>query len=81
MGGKNPLPTSYEITFNNPESVKSAAVSVKAVKGGESTHYGQDSIEQLFKIANVLGKVNCIDQINVDVVLSTVALCLCWLVV
>ena len=46
LGGKNPLPTSYEITFNNPESVKSAAVSVKDIKGVESTHYGQDIIEQ-----------------------------------
>ncbi len=54
LGGKNPLPTSYEITFNNPESVKSAAVSVKDIKGVESTHYGQDIIEQLFKIANVI---------------------------
>lgn len=54
LGGKNPLPTSYEITFNNSESVKSAAVSVKDIKGVESTHYGQDIIEQLFKIANVI---------------------------
>lgn len=54
LGGKNPLPTSYEITFSNPESVKSAAVSVKDIKGVESTHYGQDIIEQLFKIANVI---------------------------
>ena len=54
LGGKNPLPTSYEIAFNNPESVKSAAVSVKNIKGVESTHYGQDIIEQLFKIANVI---------------------------
>ena len=54
LGGKNPLPTSYEITSNNPESVKSAAVSVKDIKGVESTHYGQDIIEQLFKIANVI---------------------------
>ena len=30
---------------------------------------------------NFLGKVNCINQINVDVVLSNVALCLCWQVV
>ena len=58
LGGKNPLPTSYEITFNNPESVKSAAVSVKDIKGVESTHYGQDIIEQLFKIANVIRSVN-----------------------
>ena len=54
LGGKNPLPTSYEITSKNPESVKSAAVSVKDIKGVESTHYGQDIIEQLFKIANVI---------------------------
>ena len=54
LGGNNPLPTSYEITFNNPESVKSAEVSVKDIKGVESTHYGQDIIEQLFKIANVI---------------------------
>ena len=30
---------------------------------------------------NFLGEVNCINQINVDVVLSNVALCLCWQVV
>ena len=54
LGGKNPLPTSYEIAFNNPESVKSAAVSVKDKKEKESNHYGQDIIEQLFKIANVI---------------------------
>ena len=48
------LPDVKEIAFNNPESVKSAAVSVKDIKGVESTHYGQDIIEQLFKIANVI---------------------------
>jgi Cell division protein len=54
LGGKNPLPASYEITFNNPQSVKSAATEVRDINGVESTHYGQDIIEQLFNIANVI---------------------------
>ena len=54
LDGKNPLPASYEITFNRPESVKTAAADIKSITGVESTHYGQDIIEQLFKLANII---------------------------
>ncbi|MCH4167191.1 MAG: permease-like cell division protein FtsX [Megasphaera sp.] len=54
LEGKNPLPSSYEITFTNPESVKKTAHIVADYPEVESTHYGQEIIEQLFKITTVI---------------------------
>ncbi|MCH4178668.1 MAG: permease-like cell division protein FtsX [Megasphaera sp.] len=54
LEGKNPLPSSYEITFTNPESVKKTARIVADYPEVESTHYGQEIIEQLFRITTII---------------------------
>lgn len=54
LEGKNPLPSSYEITFTNPESVKKTARIVADYPEVESSHYSQEIIEQLFKITTVI---------------------------
>ena len=54
LGGVNPLPNSYVLTFENPEDVKSTAKLVTTFQGVESTHYGQDIIEELFRITQII---------------------------
>ena len=54
LEGKNPLPTSYEITFTNAEAVKKTAALVATYPEVESSHYGQDVIEQLLNITKVI---------------------------
>ena len=54
LGGVNPLPNSYVLTFENPEDVKSTSKLVTTFPGVESTHYGQDIIEELFRITQII---------------------------
>ena len=54
LDGNNPLPSSFVITFENPEEVKQAAKLVTTYPEVESAHYGQDVIEQIFKITEVI---------------------------
>lgn len=54
LDGANPLPSSYEITFDNPDDVKRVAEIVVRYPQVESVHYGKDIIEDLFKIAQVI---------------------------
>ncbi|WP_251422001.1 permease-like cell division protein FtsX [Veillonella agrestimuris] len=54
LDGVNPLPNSYVLTFENPEDVKTTAKLVTTFSGVESTHYGQDIIEELFRITQVI---------------------------
>ena len=54
LEGKNPLPSSYEITFTDPAAVKRTARIVADYPEVESTHYGQEIIEQLFQITSVI---------------------------
>ncbi|MBK7921551.1 MAG: ABC transporter permease [Veillonella sp.] len=54
LNGVNPLPNSYVLTFENPEDVKSTARLVTTFPGVESSHYGQDVIEELFKITQII---------------------------
>lgn len=54
LDGKNPLPSSYEITFTNPEAVKKTAAIVATYPEVESSHYGQAIVEQLFKITTII---------------------------
>lgn len=54
LEGVNPLPNSYVLTFENPEDVKSTAKLVTTFPNVESSHYGQDAVEELFKIAQVI---------------------------
>lgn len=54
LDGSNPLPNSYEITFTNPEAVKTTAKLVSTFPQVESAHFGQDIVDQLFKIAQAI---------------------------
>ena len=54
LNGNNPLPNSYILTFKNPEEVKNAAKLVSTFSEVESAHYGQDVIEQIFKVTQVI---------------------------
>ncbi|MBS4912670.1 MAG: permease-like cell division protein FtsX [Veillonella sp.] len=54
LDGNNPLPSSFVITFENPEEVKQAAKLVTTYPEVESAHYGQDVIEQIFKLTEVI---------------------------
>ena len=51
---KNPLPSSYEVTFTNPMAVKRTAAKVVDYPEVDSTHYGQDIVEQLFRITQII---------------------------
>lgn len=50
----NPLPASYEITFNSPEELNRSADVVAKYQGVEGVQYGKDIIEQLYKVAQVI---------------------------
>lgn len=50
----NPLPASYSLSFDTPTHLKQAAVIVSEYKTVESVQYGQDIIEQLYKVAQFI---------------------------
>lgn len=54
LGDVNPLPNSYVLTFDNPSDVKATAKLAATFQGVESTHYGQDIVEELFRITQVI---------------------------
>ena len=54
LDGKNPLPSSYEVTFTEPEAVRRTADIVADYPEVEGTHYGQEIIEQLFQITRII---------------------------
>lgn len=54
LDGNNPLPSAYVITFEDPEEVKSTAKLVATFPEVESAHYGQDVIEHVFKMTQVI---------------------------
>ena len=54
LDGHNPLPTSYVLTFNTPDQVKSTAELVSKYHEVESAHYGQDVIEQIFEVTKII---------------------------
>ena len=54
LDGHNPLPTSYVLTFNTPDQVKSTAEIVSEYPEVESAHYGQDVIEQIFEVTKII---------------------------
>ncbi len=54
LEGVNPLPNSYIVTFENPQDVKVAAKELATVPGVESVHYGQDVVDELFKITQII---------------------------
>ncbi len=50
----NPLPSSYQLSFSNPSALKSAADAISQYKEVESVQYGQDIIEQLYKVSQAI---------------------------
>ena len=54
LEGKNPLPSSFEVTFTEPEAVRRTADIVADYPEVEGTHYGQEIIEQLFQITTLI---------------------------
>lgn len=46
----NPLPASYQMSFQTPEQLKTAAEVVAKYQGVETVQYGKDIIEQLYKL-------------------------------
>ena len=54
LEGKNPLPSSFEVTFTEPEAVRRTADIVADYPEVEGTHYGQETIEQLFQITTII---------------------------
>lgn len=50
----NPLPASYQMSFQTPEQLKTAAEVVAKYQGVEAVQYGKDIIEQLYKVAQVI---------------------------
>ena len=54
LGDVNPLPNSYVLTFDNPSDVKATAKLATTFQGVEITHYGQDIVEELFRITQVI---------------------------
>ena len=54
LEGKNPLPSSFEVTFTEPEAVRRTADIVADYPEVEGTHYGQENIEQLFQITTII---------------------------
>lgn len=54
LDGANPLPNSYEITFTHPEAVRTTAQLVSTYPEVESAHFGQEIVDELFKMAQVI---------------------------
>lgn len=50
----NPLPSSYSTSFATPASLKNAVSIVTQYSEVDSVQYGQDIIEQLYKVAQVI---------------------------
>ncbi len=50
----NPLPASYQLSFNNPDALKEAAAEVSQYDEVESVQYGQDIIEQIYKVSQAI---------------------------
>ncbi len=50
----NPLPASYQMSFETPEALKLSAEVVAGYDGVETVQYGKDIIEQLYKVAQII---------------------------
>lgn len=50
----NPLPASYKMSFDTPEHLKQAAAAAQKYQSVDTVQYGQDIIEQLYKIAQFI---------------------------
>ncbi|QJW48187.1 ABC transporter permease [bacterium BFN5] len=54
LGDTNPLPNAFEVKVDRPERVKAAAKSIGELHGVENTKFGQEVIDQLFKLTKMV---------------------------
>lgn len=54
LGDTNPLPNSFEVKVDKPELVKPTAQAIGEFKGVENARFGQEIIEQLFKLTRMI---------------------------
>lgn len=54
LGDVNPLPNSFEVHINKPENLTAIAEKIKAFDKIETVRFGQEMIEQLFKVTYFL---------------------------
>lgn len=50
----NPLPASYQVSFYSPDELKAAVEIAKTYSSVDAVQYGQDIIDQLYKIAQII---------------------------
>ena len=50
----NPLPASYQMSFDTPEALKLSAEVIGGYNGVETVQYGKDIIEKLYKVAQII---------------------------
>lgn len=54
LGDTNPLPNAFEVNVDRPEQVKPTALAINGIDGVENTKFGQEVIEQLFKLTKMI---------------------------
>jgi cell division transport system permease protein len=54
LGETNPLPNSFEVKVDRPELVKPTAQAIGKFKGVENARFGQEIVEQLFKLTKMI---------------------------
>lgn len=54
LGDTNPLPNAFEVNVDRPERVKPTALAINGIGGVENTKFGQEVIEQLFKLTKMI---------------------------
>lgn len=54
LGTDNPFPNSFEVQVDKPENIKAITPRIEKMPGVETVRYGQDIVEQLFKMTKLL---------------------------
>lgn len=54
LGDTNPLPNAFEVKVDRPERVKTTAKSIGELHGVENAKFGQEVIDQLFKLTKMV---------------------------
>lgn len=54
LGDTNPLPNAFEVKVDRPERVKTTAKSISELHGVENAKFGQEVIDQLFKLTKMV---------------------------
>ncbi|MCX7971274.1 MAG: permease-like cell division protein FtsX, partial [Negativicutes bacterium] len=54
LDGVNPLPNYFEVKVDNPDQVLPTVEIIRVIAGVEKVRYGQEAIENLFKITHII---------------------------